>query len=102
MKITEIITIINEMIVEISENVVKVLHPPTVANRSNNATLLVIVKRLDVIIRPRSIFPLSAIISSPASTGKKIVTRIPKIHVKNRMSPINESCPLFIPLYNSG
>ena len=55
MKITEIITRINEMIVEISENVVKVLHPPTVANRSNNATLLVIVKRLDVIIRPRSI-----------------------------------------------
>lgn len=102
MKITEIITIINEMIVEISENVVKVLHPPTVANRSNSATLLVTVKRLDVIIRPKIIFPLSVIVSSLASRGKKTITRIPKIHVKNRMSPINESCSLFIPLYNSG
>ena len=101
MKITEIITRINEMIVEISENVVKVLHPPTVANRSNSATLLVFVKSLDVIIRPRSIFPLSVIISSPASSGKKTVTRIPKIHVKNKMSPINESCSLFIPVNNS-
>lgn len=71
MKITEIITIINEMIVEISENVVKVLHPPTVANRSNSATLLVTVKRLDVIIRPKIIFPLSVIVSSLASRGKR-------------------------------
>lgn len=71
MKITEIITIINEMIVEISENVVKVLHPPTVANRSNSATLLVTVKRLDVIIKPKTIFPLSVIVSSLASRGKK-------------------------------
>ncbi len=101
MKITEIITRIDETIAEISEKVAKVLHPSTKANRNHSATIPAIVKRPDVITRPRCIFPLRVMISPPASRGKKTVTRTPKNPlIKNRMGPINEPCPSFMPQCN--